>query len=226
MHGLFKNPNIIPISLGYNCHVKVFIDRIGETQNRIYLHQPFDWLGSPMWAICKAIETNFSGFTDRSLIQLRKRFSDKSDEFLTHSEYNFSFVHDFGKNGKTISDEKWIEVSEKYQRRIERWKSILEKGSSLLFIRLETDKANRIEYPEFKQEKDEKYYVEKFADSMKANHVNSKILFLSTSYPTEYDKERNICTIQFKKKRDTDIVGADQIDQILQMNSAFIRSCL
>jgi hypothetical protein len=217
---------MIPISLGYNCHVKVYIDRIGESIERAYFHQPFDWIGTPMWAICEAIETDFSGFCDRSLITLRKRFADKPDEFLTHSQYIFSYIHDFGKNIHSISEEKWKAVSEKYQRRIERWKTTLQSGKPLLFIRLETDQANRIEYPEFEREHDEKFYVEKFADLMKTASIPFTLLFLSTSYPQAYDKERNICTIQFKKVQATHIIGADSIEKILQMNMTFIHSCL
>lgn len=222
----FGNLNMIPISLGYNCHVKVFIDRIGEAQKRTYLHQPFDWVGSPMWSVYEAVKVDFSGFVDRSSISLRKRFTDKSDDYLTHSVYNFCFLHDFGKDIRSISEEKWTDVQEKYIRRIERWNSTLAKKEPLLFIRLEQDALNRIEYPEFQREGDEKYYVEQFAELMKAKGVSYRILFLSTTAAKGYDPDRRICTVHFVKKRPTDILGADQIQQIVLANLDFIHQCI
>lgn len=220
----FFGTRSIPISLGYNCHVKVFIDRIGELENRAYLHQPFDWLGSPMWSICEAVESDFSGFMDKTAIAPRRRFEDKPSVLLTHSTYNFCFLHDFGKTPQ-MTDASWNTVSEKYVRRIERWNTTLAKNE-LLFIRLETDTANRIEYPEFRREGDEKHYVERFADFMKSKGISFKILFLTTTYPKGYDNERNICYVQFAKKRESDIIGADQIEQIVRANRAFIYSCM
>ncbi len=229
MQQIFGTSNIIPISLGYNCHVKVFIDNLGEMDNRAYLQQPFDWFGSQMWGVYEAIENNFSGLTDSSLIHLRKRFSDKPTEYLTHDKYNFCYLHDYGKqvtNLSSISAEKWKEVSEKYERRIDRWNATLQKGVPLLFIRLEQDFANRIKYPEFDRNEDEMAYLRKFSELMKSKGVSFLILYLSTSFPKSYDKEHCICTVQFQKKRPADIIGAQQIQQIIQGNLLFIRSSL
>jgi hypothetical protein len=222
----FEHINMIPISLGYNCHVRVFIDRIGEIQKRTYLHQPFDWVGSPMWSVYEAVKANFSGFADRSSISLRKRFTDKPDEYLTHSVYNLCFLHDFGKDIRNVSEEKWNEVQEKYIRRIDRWNNTLAKKEPILFIRLEPDRANRIEYPEFQREADEKSYVERFAELMQTKGISYTILFLSTTYPKHYDPDRRICTVNFVKKRPADIIGADHIQQIVMGNLDFIHTCL
>lgn len=214
------------ISLGYNCHVKVFIDRIGESEKKDYLHQPFDWISSPMWSIYEVVKSDFSGFTERALLSPRKRFADKPDEYITHKTYNLCFIHEFGKDVRNIPESKWTEVLDKYTRRIERWNTTLKKGVPLFFIRLEPDTSNRIAYPEFERPGNEKYYIEQFADLMKSKGVECTILFLSTSFPKGYDKDRRICTVQFTKKCPTDIIGADQIQQILRMNGDFIRSCM
>lgn len=179
-----------------------------------------------MWSICEAVEADFSGFIDKCYISLRKRFSDKPDQYLTHSLYNFCFLHDFGKNVRNVSDQKWAEVVEKYERRIGRWNTTLGKKEPILFIRLETDTANRIKYPEFERDGDEKYYVERFADLMKAKGIQYTVLFLSTSHTKQYDVDRHICTVHFVKKRPADIIGADQIQQIVTSNLDFIHACI
>jgi hypothetical protein len=218
--------DIIPISLGYNCHVKVFIDRLGEREERAYLHQPFDWIGTPMWSICEIIESDFADMANREMIPLRAKFTDKPDLFRVHSRYNLTFQHDFGKDVQTIPESKWADVSEKYARRIERWKNTLDSGKHILFIRLEMDFAHRIQYPEFQRPHDEKHYVEHFAELMKEKKIPFTVLFLTTSFPKGFDEERNICSIQFQKKKQTDIIGADPIQFIIEKNAPFIQLCI
>ncbi len=75
------------MSLGYSCHMRVFIDEIGNADRTFYERHAFDWLGTPMWAICDLVENGFEGLADREQIKPRKFFVDKPTEYLTHERY-------------------------------------------------------------------------------------------------------------------------------------------
>jgi hypothetical protein len=226
MNKVFSRPNTYPISLGFNCHVKVFIDMLGEMDNtRGYARLPFDWIGTPMWAICDLFETHFEDFTNKDCYELKPRFTHKEDKYLTHTKYDFVFVHDYGKQLETISAETYAKVEEDYKRRVQRLDSILESPMKLLFIRLEQDISNRISLPEVQKEHDEYVYVEKFADLLKSKSLVYTILYLTTSQKTGFDKKKQICRIQYTNPENK-IMGGEEIKQIIIHNQKFINMCL
>lgn len=229
MNALFRRPDVIPISLGYSCHVKVFCDMMSEMDGGIgTARYPFDWAGTPMWSVNEIVECDFADLLDRSAIKPRPRYMKDTTKFLTHDRYNVVYLHDFGKDITNIREEMWKKAEDGYARRVERWNGALGSGHSVLFIRLEQDKKDRIEYPEFVRERgsDELYQVQRFAETMKSRGVNCMILFLSTTHPTGFDAERKVCTVQFAKKDPSTIVGGDHIDKIVQANLAHIRNCM
>jgi len=229
MNAIFKRPDIIPISIGYSCHVKVFCDMLLEMDNRRGVpRQPFDWLGTPMWTINEIVENDFADLVNPDLIKPRCRYRGDTTQFLTHEKYNAVYLHDFGKDITKIPEEVWKKVEEGYARRIERWHEVTKSGFPILFIRLEQDKKDRIEYPEFQrsQGSDEQFQVERFSDLMKAKGINCAVLYLSTTHPTGYNSEKRVCTVQFAKKDSKSIVGGDQIDRIVRANAGFIHKCL
>lgn len=189
---------------------------------------PFDWIGTPMWSVNEIVENNFADLINRETIKPRRRYVSEPTRLLTHDKYNVVYLHDFGKNIDQINEETWKKAEDGYKRRIERWNSALSSGYSILFIRLEQDKKDRIEYPEFERERgsDELYQIQRFSESMKSRGVNYMILFLSTTHPTEFDVEKRICIVQFAKKDPAMIIGGDHIDKIVQANMVYIRNCL
>lgn len=228
MNELFGREDVFPISLGYNCTVKSFIEVLGQRDKIPYLRQPFDWLGTSMWSICKVIENDFTDFANREKIQMRRRFTNSSDEYPTNIVYNIPFLHDYGGHFKQISDAKWAEVTENYNRRIERWKTTLASDKHKIFIRLEMHDASRIQYfdDEYMNPLEEKTYIEKFADMMKDRGVSYTILFISRIHPTYWDTPHRICTIHIGKGSGREYMSGTVIDGILRNNRDFIHSCI
>ncbi len=225
MNKVFSRPNTYPISLGFNCHVKVFIDMLGEMDSTIYKRLPFDWIGTPMWAICDLFKHNFQDFTKKEFYKVKPRFSNKEDLYLTHDKYDFVFVHDYGKTIDTIPEEKYKKVEEDYKRRVLRFNAILNSPMKLLFIRLEQEIENRIELPDKQKEHEEYFYVEQFADLLKEKGHTFTILYLTTSQKTGFDKVRNICRIQYANP-EKKLMGGEEIKQIIFHNQQFIKMCL
>lgn len=233
MQDCFGSTHVFPISLGYSCHVKVFIDMIFEKERMPNPRLPFDWIGTSMWSICKLLETKFDQFTDTSVIDQRKRFTDAPKLYITNTLYNTPFLHDYGKDGtdiSTISEEKWEKVEDDYKRRIERLYQLLDAtkhlNKTIVFLRLEQDKRKRIEYPEFQQEHEEPYFLEKFASIMKERGVRFLVLYFTTSYETKHDTENNICYVKYGVKDPEMVLGAEQINLIYQANIGFIKKAI
>jgi hypothetical protein len=242
MNTLLHQPNVVPISLGWNCHVALFLQDLGDLERKFHERQIFDWFGAPMWSICELMDRNFAGLTDHSRLVQRKRYTEKDDTILSHLDYDLRFLHEFDDKGKKkgkgkdkepgISSEDWAKFQEKYARRIERFQTTLQRSADtktkLLFFRLEQDLHKRIIYPEFTlpKEHDEKFFVERFADQMKARGVVFQILFFSCSFPKAHDTERNIIYVPFGKQTPDVAIGADEMMQILKANLPFVCSCL
>ncbi len=222
----FGRTDLYPISLGFNCHVTVFIERLGDKDHRFYERQPFDWIGTPMWSITELISNSFADLCKRECIELRQRFVKQPSAFLTNTKYNVAFVHDYGKNPTSISTEKWNEVQMKYDRRISRWNATLASRRPLLFIRLEESPLERVKYPDSTREQDEFHYVKVFSKQMQEKKVKFVVLYLSTTLPTQFDAEYSICVISFKKTSPDVIVSGDHIFAILKANHAFIQKTL
>jgi hypothetical protein len=225
MNSFFGRSDFFPISLGFNCHVKVFIEQLGEKDRIPYLRQPFDWLGTPMWSICDMVASDFKDLANREYIVLRRRFVEKDTKYLTNTIYNAAFVHDYGKDISNVSDEKWKQVEEDYSRRIKRWNATLTCGKPILFLRLEEDAVERVDYPGSIREHPEYYYVESFAKLMKEKGVPFVILYLTTSTEMRWDRDLHICSIQFKKEPSV-IVSAAAIERILNANKPFVWKAL
>ena len=216
------NTKAIPVSLGWNCHVALFLQDLGDMEKTRYERHVFDWFGCHMWSICELLENDFAYLTNRTMIVPRDRLENKIFIILSHTKYDIRFLHEF-KNDYQITDEQWSEFESKYARRIQRFKSLCASKRPLLFFRLEEDQYNRIQYPEFKKEQNEKYYVERFADYMKEKGVPFQIIYFTTSFQRGYDKERNILYVQFGKANPKVEIGADEMMNILKANLPLIR---
>lgn len=219
-----KQKNWYPVSLGFNCHVKVLVEQICQIDGIRYPRLPFDWIGTPMSSVYEMTISNFDEMNTPSKLVVRKRFEDKPTEYLTHTDYNFVFVHDY-KNIHDISEEVYTKVANDYVRRIERWNTLLSCGKHILFLRLEQDAANRIAYPGTERPYDEYTYLQMFADHMKSRHVQFHIVYFSQTRAQEHDKEHNIITINFKKDKPDTIVSGEHLGCILRAHSSFIQSC-
>jgi hypothetical protein len=143
---------------------------------------------------------------------------------LTHTEYNFVFVHDY-KKIHDIAPEEFTKIHADYLRRIERWNNVLTSGRHILFIRLEQESANRIAYPGTEREHDEYTYLQMFAKHMKERHVPFHIIYLTQTREKGFDNVHNIISIQFKKDKVDTIVSGEHMGCIIRAHTDFIQSC-
>jgi hypothetical protein len=190
------------------------------------IRQPFDWIGCPMWSICELLKNDFKDFTAREKLKPLKRFIGDHKDYLTHTDYNIVFVHDYGKQFHHISDETHKKVSEDYVRRVERWNTLLASNTHVLFIRLETDGRKRIQRPQFDRPGAEYDYLKEFSQILQAKGVKFSIVYLSTTTPRGYDAENHIVTVQYATVSPDYIVGGDEIKSIIQNNIGFIAKYL
>lgn len=213
--------NVLPISLGYNCHIRSCIDILfpatgfSEDKQRC----PFDWIGTPMWAICRILTEDFKDFATTSLIQQRQRYMHTKQLYPTHSLYNTVFLHDIPNK----------ETEEKYARRIERFRQILTSGRPLFFLRLEESTHNRIVRQEFSQYVgDELSYIRQFLELMKERGVICAVLQITSKVQTPVvEAEGNLLRLPIPKHSSTVYSASGiQLANILRNHSEFIKEHL
>uniref|UniRef100_A0A6C0KY87 Papain-like cysteine peptidase n=1 Tax=viral metagenome TaxID=1070528 RepID=A0A6C0KY87_9ZZZZ len=225
MNVLFNAAGHIPISLGFNCHVSMFIERLGRMDNCFYERQIFDWLGTPMWGIYELVKNDFNSFL--SDISVRSRYTYKKEAYPVNTKYDISFLHDFGVNVKTIPPNVMSMAAERYGRRIERIRSLLSGQQKLLFIRLERDPSDKLVYPESAESiRGESESMVLFADLIKAKGLVYTIVYMTFSEPTRFDAERRICYVNFPKIDPIINFTNDRIMQIIKANTKFIKECV
>ena len=222
---LLKQPDAIPVSLGWSCHMALYIQELGDMERRRHERHVFDWFGSPMWSICELIDLNFEGMTDRTKIVRRRRYMDNFKEILSHTDYELRFLHDF-KDENNITDDDWHQFEEKYARRIQRFRDLLrmakQTNKKLIFFRLEQVFHRRIQY--INRFENETFYVNYFADQMRAKGIRFQIIYLTTTVPTQY--KNNVIYVQFGKKAPDMEVSFNQIQDIVKANLPYIREAL
>ena len=212
-----------PISLGFNCHAKKFIEMLCEADGRLYPRLPFDWIGTSMPAVYELVTTKFDGFLDPEKLVVRRRFSDKEDAYLTQTDLNIVFPHDFRTNEySTATIQK---VRDDYRRRIDRFYSVLASGP-LLFLRIEMEEcAARIEYETTASLADEYSALQRFSCWAQSQGLRFFILHFTQTRDSGFDKDFQIINLGFKKEKDTEIVSAYHLDRILKEHADFLRAC-
>ena len=100
------------ISLGHFCSPAMEFERLGCRKYSF----PFDWLITPDFNIViDLIENNFADFLNEEYLYQIKQYT----SYYRNIKYNIDFYHDF--SPLKSFDSQISEVSEKYQRRIERF---------------------------------------------------------------------------------------------------------
>jgi len=225
MNTLLGQPDAIPVGLGWNCHMALYIQELGDLERRHHERHVFDWFGLPMWSICELIDLDFEGMTDRTKIIPRRRYVENFKEILSHTEYEIRFLHEF-KNDKNITDEEWDAFEVKYARRIQRFRDLLTMAKNtnrkIIFFRLEQIFHNRIQY--INRFENEDFYVNYFAEQMRQRGIRFQIIFLNT-IPMKGLKN-NIIYVPFTKIKPDTEVGFNQIQEIMKGNLPFIREAL
>ena len=215
------------ISLGCNCYIKVFMASNGvEEETNL-----FDYIGTSMWGICDLFyDDNSDSLCD--IKQFQKMHIFKNSYILTNKKYYIRFqhenyIHQISTNSINTTSFKTLEST--LRRRWNRLKNILKNKKSILFIRLEQDNKNRIEYNEYKekQNKNEIEYVIEFSKNIKRQYPSLKfnILFISKSNNNYYDEANNIVIVNNIYDITSDNCK-DKLNEIIKTNDEFISTSL
>jgi hypothetical protein len=164
-----------PISLGFNCSVKHYLDRtFGPRETGT-----FDWLGTSMWALDLMFREDFAGafdadkYTPMQILTTGRLVN-------THPKYYIVAKHD--NMDKTLYA--------KYQRRLSRLRETLTNTETkVLFIRLEEYRKHRIIYDQYKEyyAKDEVYYIKNLICFLGKQYPNLKFTFILISWTLNTD---------------------------------------
>jgi hypothetical protein len=198
MDKIIKEYQIIP--LGYNCFVKKYLNYIGLSQET----QLFDYIGSSMWGINKFIENDYKNLFDLNEYELLQINTNKIEKIVTHKKYYFRFLHDLkdvpkknyeiryinNKYSKKIikiqnrnNDDLFKSFQEKYERRIIRFKNLLNTKNKIVFTRFDEKLDDRIMYDFIKDNynKNEIEYLNDFSNIIKKinNNLEFYIIFIS-----------------------------------------------
>jgi hypothetical protein len=155
----------IPISLGYNCYIKRYLDTIRSSETNL-----FDWLGTSMWGILSLFQADFKDAFDRSHYSLVKVTTTRRP-IVTHNQYYIRVLHDDMNT-----------YTEKYLRRLERLKRLLDDDQTghILFIRLEESQSARISYDHYKHhyQHDELHYMRLLVEYLVTNYPKLQFSFV------------------------------------------------
>ena len=154
---------LLPISLGYNCYIKRYLDSISSSETNL-----FDWLGTSMWGIYLLFQEDFKDAFNRDHYHFVKVTSTRRP-VVTHDRYYIRVLHD-----------DMTTYTEKYLRRLERLKRLFQTDRHLLFIRLEESQNARIMYDQYKDyyQHDELHYIRLLTEYLVTNYPNLQFSFI------------------------------------------------
>lgn len=209
------------ISLGSNCFIKFYIRHIKHEQETHF----FDYIGSPMWSVYELVKNGFSDVFNIDEYKNEYTIIGQS-EIVTNSRYNLKFKHDLSTD-KFKFLVQFDEFKEKYSRRIKRFQDLLMSTSeSVLFMRFEEMKKNRIVNCEYnEQNKISEYeYIKLFSQYLRINfpELKFKIIFISKTKNDDVDDENNIITIrEIETSKITNYLSAGRLIKELLNNKLF-----
>lgn len=144
----YSNGSPIIISLGSDCHVATEL-RVHNLRNRAF---PFDWNVTPLEGLFHVLEDDFAHFLDENYLIMRDDLNG-----VLNTYYGIDFRHDFPNRNPLVPPEKQIEyyepcempeykiyenfldfigpVREKYNRRIQRFRDVVNGNNQVVFIR-------------------------------------------------------------------------------------------
>lgn len=184
MTSLLKKYKVVSLGCSCLCIKYIFTHVKGEQYNI------FDYIGTSMWSILELLKNDFDGLMKKENIK-KIQIKNSGPSIYTNIKYYVRFLHE-------RMDEKNIDLTIKTnERRIQRFKSILEKGGEVIFLRFEESQENRIKYDEYSEynKKSEYYYLLETSEWLKKNtKLKFMIIYLGSS-PTKYDNDNNIIFI-------------------------------
>lgn len=175
------------VSLGATCSCKKYITIYIKKD----MYQIFDYVGTSMWSIIELLKNDFAGLLDKDKL-VKMNIRSHNELVWTNVTYYVRFLHD-------LMDAKHINKTiEKNERRIARFKSLINQNKPLILLRLEESQKNRIRYEQYNKylDKTEHEYVVELSKWLKLNtKLKFRILYLGTK-DTHYDAVNNIIFIK------------------------------
>lgn len=175
------------VSLGATCSCKKYI----TIHIKKDMYQIFDYVGTSMWSIIELLKNDFAGLLDKDKL-VKMNIRSQNELVWTNVTYYVRFLHD-------LMDAKHINKTiEKNERRIARFKSLINQNKPLILLRLEESQKNRIRYEQYNKylDKTEHEYVVELSKWLKLNtKLKFRILYLGTK-DTHYDVVNNIIFIK------------------------------
>lgn len=204
---LFKNHRVI--SLGYSCIPKMVLRKFQNVETQI-----FDWVGTTLWGIHNIIEDGFPVITNPDDLMFYYTGKITNNVNITQKKYFIRYQHDFPIiNGNNTIDIKLSdEFHQKFKRRMERFKELLESNQeNIVSMHLEDNNDERFETlydeikPYFPATKDN-YHQEQHQLSLNnakklvelfKNKYNKKLymIYLTRFTETHYIESHNIIII-------------------------------
>lgn len=172
------------ISLGPNCFIKNFLRFLEMDQETHF----FDHIGSTLWSLYDLFDNDFAHLFDKNdYVNMHVL---QNAHIISNRRYYLNFKHDFlqrFEGGSVyIHHGHFINFKQKYERRISRFKSLLQSGKRILFLRSDLN-SNRLPNP---------LYEEKEAGGDEIYHFRRFIQLLRQKYPSLHPK----CTFLFLTK--------------------------
>lgn len=195
--------NVILLSLGPNCFVKEFIKFLQIDQETHF----FDYIGSTLWSLCDLIENDFKDLFKYSDYKNMRVLT--NSHIYSNEKYYLNFKHDFPQKHEggeiQINTPYFLQFQQKYNRRILRFKNLLQSGLPLLFIRTDLN-SHRVKHQMYETKDntgDEIYYFKKLIQIIKQKYPNSNCTFLFLTKNIEensyFENEKLLCIKSSKK---------------------------
>ena len=225
---LFQNKQMI--SLGFNCFIKVMLQKMKINQETNF----FDWIGSSSNSILQLLQNDFDSILQKEHFQYLQTIQKEDGYVWTDTKYYLRFLHDFTqsykKNTQPITDQQFQETYNKYKRRHKRFFETIQECHStnkkLIFIRLEEDQKDRIQT----NHPDEIPDLLQISDWIQKHYPNLSfyILFISRNSEScyQHSDDSHLIILSLKNKTEKTIYSVPTMIYILSENKEFIANIL
>lgn len=171
------------VSLGFNCFLRKYMNEFLSIRQETHF---FDYIGSPMWAVCELIENDFADIDDAAEYQAMQVTT--SETLITNKRYYLRFKHDFtAVEHQTGNMDTLPDCIAKYKRRAERFKNLLRSSKKILFVRLKEETKDRIFLPhDGDKRKPEVQHLKDLSDllSRKFPQLETKFILIEGTEPS------------------------------------------
>lgn len=129
---IYQHPYDAIINLGRDCQVQYQL-----TINKLRPYSlPFDYILTPFTSLCAILRANFADYTEPDNFEL---MVDGKETWIQDKHYGTRLIHCMRLNEHFLADHP--QFKEKYDRRIERFQTVLASSARILFIRKGIDRT-------------------------------------------------------------------------------------